>query len=256
MKIKPSFLAGSLLVGVVATMTTTPAQAFIFQRTNAYPQDIIGVTETFTDNLGRNLTGNSLSSPSFNLNSFSGNGTNSLTASFFGGSVPANAPVTVTTDIGDLPGNNSANFSVTQQAYVLTNGVPTPLPPYTLGFACSTQGNGTPYLATQATTNLPPGATNSVTGTASGILECQANTFGATASIPLSVQISNQSIPGYQTVGSLPAFPPAQTFNLQPGVATIISQPNVTSVPEPSSLFGLLAFGSLGVLTYFRRRVM
>lgn len=255
MKSKSSFLVSSLLLGAVVALTTSSAQASIIQNTFTYNQDIIGFKRTLTDNLGRDLKITSVSSPSFGLNSISGNGTNSVTTNSFGGLVPADTPFTLTTNVGDLSGNNSLDVTAVGQPYVIAKGVPTPLAPISSGYSCTTQGTGKPYLAVQRTIALPPTVT-AIGGIneADSTLQCQGDALALNnrSSSNISAQISTKSIPGYQDPQNLGTFPPAQTITLQPGLNII---PVAKSVPEPTSTLEILAFGSLATTGFVFKRL-
>ncbi|MDF5719652.1 MAG: hypothetical protein PUP91_03990 [Rhizonema sp. PD37] len=245
MTIKPIILISSLLVSAGANVTTftEPAQAFITQFTTSFPQDIIGYTRTFTDTQGRDLTSISLNSPSFPFTSFTGNGTSSLTANFFGGAIPANTPFTIFTNIADPPGS----FSVTNTntAYVLNKGVISQIPTFSAGFICSTQGGGTPYQAVQL----------SVGGNPAGFVECQGNTVGRInqTTTPFTESISVKPISGYQPISDLGTFPPAITVTENPGVNPSVARTNA-AVPEPSGILGTLAFGIMVAVYRLKRQ--
>lgn len=244
--IKPAILIGSLLVSAGASTTTftAPAQAFITHITFSYPQDIVGFQRKFTDTQGRNLTSISLSSPQFPFTSVTGDGTSSITANYFGGAVKANNPFTLDWNIADPSGS----FSITNinTAYVLSNGVPTPVQTFGAGFICSTQGGGTPYEAVALSTS----------GNPTGYVECQGDTVGRIneTSNPFTESISVKPISGYQDINNLGTFPPATIVTERPGVNADAATDVAATVPEPSEVIGTLVFGAIGAGSLLKRR--
>ncbi len=246
MTIKPVIFIGSLIVSVGATLATStaPAQAFIVQINTSVPsQDIVGFTVAYTNEAGVTTNGISLSSPEFPFASFTGDGTDILTANFFGGAVPANTPFTLNYEIADA--SESVLITTTGTAFYLDNGVITPLPVFQTGTLCNTQGGGTPYRAVSVQTSL-----------GSTIFQCQGDTvarLNLTGS-PVTALFSIKPISGYQDIDTLGPFPPATAVTLQPGVLQTIPQAVTPTVPEPSGILSLLAFGAIGA-GYLRKNV-
>lgn len=232
MKTKPSFLVSSLLVGAAATLTAAPAQAFIVQINTSVPKDIVGFTVAYTNDAGVTTNGISLSSPEFPFTSFTGNGTGILTANYFGGAVSANTPFTLNYNIADAPPPPVA-VTTTGTAYALSNGVISPIPVFKTGTLCNTQGGGTPYVAVSVQI-----ASNKT------IFECQGDTVARlnTTNQDITEFFSIKPISGYQNIDTLGSFPPATAVTLKPGVLQTIPQ----TVPEPSEILGILAFGAIG----------
>lgn len=238
--IKPAIIIGSLLVSVGTNLTsfTDPAQAFKTRFTISVPQDVVGFTRTFVDTLGRDLTGISLSSPEFPLTSFTGDGTDTLSANFFGATIPANTPFTLEINIADPSGTFSINNINT--ASVLTNGEEvTQIQTFSVGFICSTQGGGTPYIAIKIASG----------GNPRGFVQCQGDTIGRInpTNQAYTETLSVKPISGYQDFDTLGDFPPSQTVTIRPGVNLNVIQVNPVSVPEPSGTLGILASGVIGI---------
>ncbi|WP_375506277.1 hypothetical protein [uncultured Nostoc sp.] len=248
MRFKPIILISSLLVSAGATVTTfaAPAQAFVLQNTFTLPEDIIGIKRTFTDTQGRNLNITNLSSPEFSLNSVTGNGTSSVTANYFGGAVTANTPFTVDLSIADPPGGIS--YINTNNAYTLSNGVPTPINVFSgSGVICSTQGGGIPYEAISIS-RYP-------SGDLTGLIQCQGDTFGrinnTTNDIPTSISV--KPISSYQDTNTLGTFPPATIVTVKPGSNPSLVRTSA-AVPEPSGILGSLTFGIIGAVYRLKRQ--
>lgn len=246
MAIKQVILFGSLFISVGATLATStaPAQAFIVQLNTSVPQDIVGYTVAYTNDAGVTTNGISLSSPSFPFTSFTGDGTNTLTANFFGGAVPANTPFTLNINIADAP-PPPVPVTTTATAYVLSNGVISPLPSFQSGTLCSTQGGGTPYEAVSLST--PVG---------NNFFECQGNTLGRLnlTNRDITESISIKPISGYQDIDTLGTFPPATTVTERPGLNLDLLQTVPQTVPEPSEILGTLAFGAIGAGCLLKRQ--
>lgn len=245
MTIKPVIFIGSLIVNVGATLATStaPAQAFIVQLNTRVPsQDIVGYTVAYTNDAGVTTNGISLSSPEFPFTSFTGNGTDTLTANFFGGAVPANTPFTLNYEIADAP--ESVLITTTATAFYLDNGVITSLPSFRTGTLCNTQGGGTPYLAVSVQTSL-----------GNNIFQCQGDTVARLnlTDSDITEFLSIQPISGYQDIDTLGPFPPATAVTLRPGVLQTIPQ-TVTPVPEPSGILGTLAFGAISAGYLLKRQ--
>lgn len=244
MTLKPVIFIASLTVSVGAMLATStaPAQAFIVRINTSLPLDIVGFTVAYTNEFGVTTNGISLSSPEFPFTSFTGDGADVLTANFFGGAVPANTPFTLNYEIADAP--QSVLVTTTGTAFFLDNGVVTPLQVFQTGTLCNTQGGGIPYRAASVQT---PGA--NVT------FQCQGDTIARVnlGNSDITEFISIQTISGYQDTDTLPPFPPATAVTLQPGVLQTIPQTDPQTVPEPSGILGLLAFGVMGA-GYLRKK--
>ncbi|TVQ47968.1 MAG: hypothetical protein EA365_02615 [Gloeocapsa sp. DLM2.Bin57] len=257
MKLKDSSFLTELAILGITTLTTfsIPAQAFILQTSvppiSNPPFDsylIIGYRQTFTDLLGRNLTGISLSSSSFNTNSFTQQGNNPIIANYFGGSVLPGDGFTLSVEIEDLP--TSTNINVTSELVFFTGtGVITvPDQRITYGAVCTTQGDGTPFMAAQIEVEAA-GSTYQILG------QCQGNTLGLINNQidDYDVAISVQDLPnGYQPMDNLDPFPPSQTITLSPGFNQDVAQ--TTTTPEPSSILGLGLFAGLGLIGKFKNK--
>lgn len=242
MTIKPLISIGSLIVSVGATLANSiaPAQAFVVQINTSVPsQDIVGFTVAYTNEAGVTTNGISLSSPEFPFTSFTGNGTDILTANFFGGAVRANTPFTLNYDIADAP--ESVLVKTTATAFYLNNGVITPLPVFQTGTLCNTQGGGTPYVAVSAQTSL-----------SNTIFQCQGDTVARVnlTNSDITEFLSIQPISGYQDIDTLATFPPATAVTLRSGVLQTVTEP----VPEPSEILGTLAFGAIGAGCLLKRQ--
>lgn len=249
MKEQSKFLS-LLIIGTSASLTisTLPAQAFIETVTATFPIDIVGYTKTYTNNLGGKLTGISLSSSEFPTTFFTGDGTDSVTANYFGSLVTAGTPVSFLVDIQSPIGETNVN--ITNTLYVLRDKIPTPLTPNSNGgFICTTQGSGTPYQAISRARN--PSSSGVIT-------QCQGDTVGLTnqGNTPFTAYVSAQIIPSYQQdPNQLPSFLPRQAFTVNPGENPGLLQASPSaSTPEPNSLFSLLTLGSMGLLRYFYKQ--
>lgn len=241
-------------IGTCTTLMTltAPAEAFILQ-TSVPPvtnppvsnYTVVGYQQTFTDLLGRNLTGISASSPSFTRTRFFGQGSNSVRVNYFSGSVDPANPFTLNVEIGDLP--DSTNINVTSKLIVLDNdgnNLTIPDQRMTYGVTCTTQSPGTPYMAAKFEINTG-GSDYQILG------QCQGNTLGLINNQTGSydVQLSIQNLPnGYQTMNELETFPPAQTITLNPGVNEAVAQ-----IPEPSSILSVGILTGLGLINRLKR---
>jgi len=238
------------------SLCTSPAQAFIIH--TILPPNSTGVTyteyqQTFTDTLGRPLTGISLSSPDFPTTSFSVNGL-SLVANFTGGTVLSSSrPRVFTTEIADPPGNTTVILSA-RSSYFDSDGnfhvggepggVPGAATPFSYLLNFQNDGNNT-YLYTSITYNT--GSINSTGTNLQGPGSRLSITNNNSFSVP-NVGIGAISIPSYQSDNSI-FIPASQTFS-----SVLPGQTITVVVPEASNVLGLVTLLGIGVFLKLKRK--